>query len=275
MTTADIKLRTIIDILDHAVPPLCAEDWDNVGLMSGHPDQNIRGVLVALDPTLELLAEAVEINADLIITHHPVIFKPWRHIRLDEPGAAFVAGAIRGAIAVFACHTNLDAVRHGINDSLAGALELIDCRPLQPSASEEPAIGIGLSGKLRRPLPGREFMQLLCAVLKQPAVRICGELPETVHRAAVCGGSGSDFAAVAQRSGAQIYISGEIKHSTARWAEAAGFCIVDAGHFGTEDIGIPAFADLLAGQFKERGLELPITVSTRQRDPLSLFMAHP
>ncbi len=275
MTTAEIKLRTIIDIIDHAVPQSCAEDWDNVGLMSGHPDQNVRGVLVALDPTPELLAEAAEINANLIITHHPVIFKPWHHIRLDEPEAAFVAGAIRGAVAVFACHTNLDAVRHGINDSLAGALELIDCCPLLPATSEEPAVGIGLSGRLRRPLPGREFLQLLCAVLKQPAVRICGELPEIINRAAVCGGSGSEFAAVARRSGAQIYISGEIKHSTARWAEAAGFCIVDAGHFGTEDIGMPVFADLLAWQFKKRGVELPVTVSTRQRDPLGLFIAQP
>ncbi len=273
MITADIKLRNIIEILDHAVPPSCAEDWDNVGLMSGHPDQDVRGVLMALDPTMELLEEAVAVNANLIITHHPVIFRPWRHIRLDEPGAAFVAGAIRNAIAVFACHTNLDAVRHGINDALAGALDILDCRPLRPSSSEEPAVGLGLSGRLRRPLPGREFLQMLCHVLKQPAVRVCGQLPEIIQRAAVCGGSGSEFAAVARRCGAQIYISGEIKHSTARWAEEAGFCIVDAGHFGTENTGIPVFADLLRGQFKEQGLELPVIVSTRQCDPLGLFVA--
>jgi dinuclear metal center YbgI/SA1388 family protein len=275
MSTADIKLRNIIDILDQAVPPSCAEDWDNVGLMSGHPDQTVSGVLMALDPTIELLEEAAAVNADLIITHHPVIFRPWRHIRLDEPGAAFVAGAIRNAIALFACHTNLDAVRHGINDALAEALGLLDCRPLQPSTSEEPAVGLGLSGRLRRPLPGREFLQMLCGVLKQPAVRVCGRLPDIIQRAAVCGGSGSEFAAAARHSGAQIYISGEIKHSTARWAEETGFCIVDAGHFGTENTGIPAFADLLRRQFKEQGLKLPVTVSTRQSDPMSLFVAQP
>jgi len=275
MSTAEIKLRNIIDILDHAVPPSCAEDWDNVGLMSGHPDQTVRGVLMALDPTMELLKEAAAVNANLIITHHPVIFRPWRHIRLDEPGAAFVAGAIRNAIAVFACHTNLDAVRHGINDALAGALGLLDCRPLRPAASEEPAVGLGLSGKLRQPLPGREFLQMICAVLQQPAVRVCGRLPEIIQQAAVCGGSGSEFAAAARRSGAQVYISGEIKHSTARWAEETGFCIVDAGHFGTENVGIPVFADLLRSRFKEQGLELPVIVSTRQCDPLSLFVAQP
>ncbi|MFW8601699.1 Nif3-like dinuclear metal center hexameric protein [Desulfobacterota bacterium M19] len=273
MSTAEIKLRNIIDILDRVVPPSCAEDWDNVGLMSGHPEQVVKGVLVALDPTRDLLKEAAAVNANLIITHHPVIFRPWRHIRLNEPGAAFVAGAIRNNVAVFACHTNLDAVRHGINDALAGALGILDCRPLRAAASEEPVLGLGLSGRLRQPLPGREFLQMLCAVLQQPAVRICGRLPEIIQRAAVCGGSGSDFATAARHSGAQIYISGEIKHSTARWAEEVGFCIVDAGHFGTENTGIPVFADLLRGQLKEQGLELPVIVSSRQCDPMGLFVA--
>jgi putative NIF3 family GTP cyclohydrolase 1 type 2 len=100
-------------------------------------------------------------------------------------------------------------------------------------------------------------------------LRVAGSIPEEVTTVAVCGGSGSDLAEAALTAGAQVYITGEVKHSTARWAEAAGLCIIDAGHFATENPVVKSFAEVLQGKLEEQGRAVPISISGIQQNPFS------
>ena len=272
MTPTPVRLQAIIDILNRIAPFSFAEDWDNVGLMIGDPGQEITGILVGLDPTISLLTEAQEVNANLIITHHPIIFHPLRNIRLDQPEGAFITKSIKSGVAVAACHTNLDIVQNGVNEALARKISLIDYVPLIPATAPTPAIGFGLSGKLRQPLSAKNFFNMICKGLNLSAINITGPIPETIERVAVCGGSGSDLAPDAKNSGAQIYITGEVKHSTARWAEDANFCIVDAGHFGTENIVVSELVKLLLHEFSKLNINVPLQASTKQQTPFTLFL---
>ncbi|NOX26176.1 MAG: Nif3-like dinuclear metal center hexameric protein [Deltaproteobacteria bacterium] len=271
MILPPITLQTIINILNDIAPFAWAEDWDNVGLMLGDPDQEISGILTGLDPATALLAEARDIGANLIITHHPAIFHPLKNIQAGEPDAAFIVQAIKDNIAVVACHTNLDIVAGGVNTALAAKLGLVGVTALVPATLPPPAIGLGLIGRLPKALGAESFFTNICQKLDLPAVNISGPIPASIERVAVCGGSGSEFAPVAQKAGVQVYITGEVKHNTARWAEEAGFCVVDAGHFGTENVVIAELTKILGQKLAGREIDIPLAASTRQQNPFTLF----
>ncbi len=271
MILLPITLQTIINILNDIAPFAWAEDWDNVGIMIGDPDQEISGILAGLDPTTALLAEARDIGANLIITHHPAIFHPLKNIQADQPDAAFIVQAIKDNIAVVACHTNLDIVAGGVNTALAAKLGLIGTTALVPAKLPPPAIGLGLTGRLPKAVGAESFFTNLCQKLGLSAVNISGPVPPSIERVAVCGGSGSGFASVAQKAGAQVYITGEVKHNTARWAEESGFCVVDAGHFGTENVVIAKLTKKLGQDLAAQEIHIPLAASTRQHNPFTLF----
>lgn len=271
MAPSSSALHTIINILNSIAPFSYAEDWDNVGLMIGDPLREITGIIAGLDPTLGLLSEAHEVGANLIITHHPNIFHPLKNIQTNQPDGAFIAQAINHNIAIIACHTNLDIVKNGVNTALANKIGLIDTQALVPTTHPFPAIGLGLSGKLAKPQKAESFFTNLCHQLDLAAINISGQVPENIERIAICGGSGSEFAPLAQKSGAQVYITGEVKHSTARWAEDAGFCIVDAGHYGTENLVIHELVKILDKKMAEQGMHITIKASVKQQNPFSLF----
>jgi dinuclear metal center YbgI/SA1388 family protein len=265
MTVKDL-LKTLDEIASFGL----AEQWDNVGLMLGDPNQPIRSVLVALDPTEEVLSEAQEIGADCIITHHPLILHPLKAIYTDQPMGKFLRRALENEISVIGCHTNLDQAAGGVNDVLANSLGMVESRPLVPVGNEPDAasaIGFGRVGRLADPLSPEAFIGYLCDFLKLPVLPVAGQLPEEISTVAVCGGSGSDLAEAAYASGAQVYVTGEVKHSTARWVEAAGFCIIDAGHFATENPVVESLVEILQGIFTENDISIPVTQSAKQQNP--------
>ncbi len=272
MTPAPVYLQAIIDILDIITPFSYAEHWDNVGLMIGDPNLEVKGIISGLDPTLTLLDEAQKIGANLIITHHPSIFHPLKNIQINQPDGAFIAKAIGYNIAVIACHTNLDITDGGVNTALANKIGLIDTKALITTSHPHPAIGLGLTGKLASPQKSVDFCTDLCDKLDLPALNISGSMPDKIEKIAICGGSGSEFAALAQKNGADIYITGEVKHSTARWVEDAGFCIIDAGHFGTENVVIPVFVKALIEKMQSSGIDIPVQASRQQKNPFKLFL---
>ena len=232
MTT---RIKNIIDTLDRIAPFRLAESWDNSGLLVGNPDQEITAVLVGLDPTGGLLDEAIARGANTIVTHHPLIFHPLPAINTATPIGRFLEKALTNRINIIACHTNLDSARKGVNDTLADALGLIDVEPLNASADTTlPGTGIGRIGNFSESLNSSRFMERIFGALAVPSVQIAGRLPDTIIRVALCGGSGSEFAASAFAGGADVYLSAEIKHSTARWAEECNFCIIDGSHYATE-----------------------------------------
>jgi dinuclear metal center YbgI/SA1388 family protein len=265
-----MTVKDLLKALDKFTAFGLAEQWDNVGLMLGSPNQTIRGVLVALDPTEEVLAEAREIGADCIITHHPLIFHALKAINTDQPLGRFLRLALENNTTVIGCHTNLDQTAGGVSDVLASSLGIQDARPLVPARDNhgtDAATGFGRVGRLADPLNGEVFIGYLCDFFKLPVLRVAGKLPEEISTVAVCGGSGSDLAEAAYASGAQVYVTGEVKHSTARWAEAAGFCIIDAGHFATENPVVDSLVEALQNIFVEQDVDIPVWSSERQQNP--------
>ena len=271
----ELTVKDLLKTLDKIASFGLAEEWDNVGLMVGDPNQQIQGILVALDPTEEILAEAKESGADCIITHHPLIFHPIKAVYTDQPLGRFLRSALENEISVIGCHTNLDQADGGVNDALASRLGLVESRPLVPAAMEQgpgdsaaaSAAGFGRVGRLAQSLTREKFIERLCAFFNLPVLRVAGRLPAEIATVAVCGGSGSELAETAYACGAQVYVTGEVKHSTARWAEAAGFCIVDAGHFATENPVVESLANVLHGILAEQDINIPVMATAKQQNP--------
>ena len=271
----NLTVKDLLRTLDNIAAFGLAEQWDNVGLMVGDPDHLIEGILVALDPTEEVLAEANECGADCIITHHPLIFNPLKAIYTNQPLGRFLSQALKNEISVIGCHTNLDQAVGGVNDVLASSLGLVDTRPLVPAVkshdAEDSEIGFGRVGRLAETLSRKALIDKLCLFFNLPALRVAGKIPEKVSTLAVCGGSGSELAEAAFAGGAQVYITGEVKHSTARWAEASGFCIIDAGHFATEKPVVASLVNMLESVFAEKEISIPVKSSAKQQNPFTFY----
>jgi len=272
-------VQQVLEVANHAAPFAYAESWDNVGLMVGDPGSEVRGILAGLDPTTDLLEEALQQNANLILTHHPLFFKPLRSLRTDHPDGTLLKQALAHDLHIVACHTNLDVIAGGVSDALARSLGLEEITVLtvtieESGISQAPApAGFGRIGRLATTLSGQEFLKTLIKNLSLATLSVAGPLPGRIERVAVCGGSGSDLAAAAFEQGADVYVTGEVKHSVARWAEAMGFCIVDCGHFATENLAVPVLADLMREGLKARGFHLPVWTSSNQQNPFTLYAA--
>ncbi|TKB26081.1 Nif3-like dinuclear metal center hexameric protein [Desulfopila sp. IMCC35006] len=245
-----VQVKDIVESLNQEAPFSLAEAWDNVGLLVGDPDQEVTAVLAGLDPTNRLVEEAIALGANTIITHHPVIFKPLPNINTAEPGGRLLQKALAGQIALIGCHTNFDSAREGVSDYLALQLGLINLSPLVCSPGDNASgTGLGRIGSYSSPLAAVDFVARMLRVLNLPSVQMAGTLPAKITTVAICGGSGSDLAPLAFQRGADVYLSAEIKHSTALWAVENNFCIIDGTHYATEK---PAVA-LLVKKLQEAG----------------------
>jgi len=192
----------------------------------------------------------------------------------------FLQRAMAESVSVIGCHTNLDLATGGVNDVLAAALSLTEVRPLTFRADGHPTDppaqpGFGRWGRLAAPMTGGAFVGHVQDALAAPVVRVAGRLPDEVSTVAVCGGSGSDLAEAAFLKGVQVYVTGEVKLSTARWVEAHEFCIFDAGHFCTENPVVAALANILREALAEKGWALDVVTTRQQRDPFVYYPRQP
>jgi dinuclear metal center YbgI/SA1388 family protein len=271
MTISPPLLQDLLAVLDEIAPSSLAEPWDNVGLMVGDPAQEVCGVLVALDASEEIMTEAQSHGCNVVVTHHPLIFKPLQAIRTDQVAGRLLARVLAHGMAVVSCHTNLDKISGGVNDVLAAGLNLRGCRVLAADHAGAAGLGFGRIGDLGSPVTFAEFMDKLLTVLGVPAVRVAGVAPAKFLSVAVCGGSGSGLTEAAMAAGAQVFITGEVKHSTARWAEDAGFCVIDAGHFSTEKLVVPALVAAITRGCEDKGLALRIRGTEVQVSPFQYY----
>lgn len=279
-----LKVKEFLGVLDEIAPLAMAAAWDNVGLMVGNPEQQVSGVMLALDPTTAVLEEALACGANTVVTHHPLIFNPLMSLRTDQDLGRFFKIVLENNIAVLSSHSNLDLAVGGVNDVLAAAVGLVDIQPLQPKeagqampvtvdeqdghSAQHAAAGVfGRYGRLPAAVKGIDFLNNLAEALDIPVLSTAGPLPDEISTVAVCGGSGSDLAETAFEVGAQVLITGEVKHAAARWAEANGFCVVDAGHFATENPVVRALSTRLKKIFSERGCGLAVHTSLKQVTP--------
>ena len=264
-------VQHLLDCLNLDSPFSLAESWDNVGLLIGNQETPVTSILIGLDPTNALIDEAISLGANTVITHHPIIFRPLPRINTAEPEGILLQKVITNNIAILACHTNLDCAADGVSDALARDLGLSDLRPLIPTAGEScTTTGLGRIGRYQQPLAGSAFFSQMLTALAMPAVLVAGPVPEQVSTVAVCGGSGSDFAEQAFRMGADIYLSSEIKHHTARWTEERKFCIIDGTHYGTEQPAIRLLASKIQAACRALNQDVSIHTTTTEKPPLIL-----
>lgn len=263
-------VQDFLNILQHITPEDLAEDWDNVGLLVGNPQQTVQRILLALDPSCALMDLACSGRYDLVITHHPIIFRPLRALRTDTPNGRFIARATGAGISVIACHTNFDAIEGGVSDILATALGLTRTQPLVPTSKGcDPTCGLGRIGMYPLAVSAETFLASLQQACTPPWILEAGHRPQQVMTVAVCGGSCSDLAETALCQGADVFVTAEVKHSVARWAEDAGLWILDAGHFATENPAMSIFKNRLQQQALDLGWSITVDTASQQ-SPLRL-----
>lgn len=264
-----IQIHHLLAGLEQIAPFSLAENWDNVGLLVGNPEACVTAILLGLDPSIQLLEEAIARGADTIITHHPIIFHPLATILTNSPAGLFLEKALTHKINIIACHTNLDNAAEGVSDALAEALGLTELTPLRPGTIVE--TGAGRIGSFDPPLSASAFMDKLFDVLQLDTIQIAGQIPAQIKTMALCSGSGSELAEIALLKGADLYLSAEIKHNTARWAEECGFCVIDGTHYGTEKPAMSSLHRKLHIMAELHHWSVEIFLSTTEKHPFTCY----
>ncbi len=268
------RVKDILASLNTLAPFKMAESWDNVGLLVGDPDQQVTAILAGLDPTNRLVEEAISLGANTVITHHPVIFKPLSAINTAAPEGRLLAKALANRIAIIGNHTNFDSAPDGVSAILARQLGLESQVPLIPSSEASPEAGLGRIGSYQPPITAADFLARVLAVLGLDGVPMAGRLPREIGTVAVCGGSGSDFASEARLRGADVYLSAEIKHSTAIWAGECDFCIIDGSHYATEKPAIHFLVKQLEQVCRRENWQIKIMETKTERHPFVTLDIH-
>lgn len=230
-----MKISDVIERLEKEFPQELAYEWDNVGLLVGDRNREVKTVVTCLDVTDKVIEFAKEYEAELIISHHPVIFSPINCINRDTKSGKLLMDAIENKIAIYSAHTNCDKAENGINTRLARMFNLEDVETLEED-------GLGRIGNLSRPLPFYEFAKVVEEKL-ETKIRYCGDTKKQVQKIAICSGAGGDVIPTAIQKGADVIITGDTKyHQMLDMKDDIN--IIDAGHFGTERIVAELFADI-------------------------------
>ena len=224
-----MKVKDIIAVIEDFAPLSIQEGWDNSGLCVGSPEDEVSSILLGLDCTEKLVDEAIECGADMIVTHHPLIFSGLKKIGPDDPIGAAVIKAVRNGISIYAAHTNADKVIAGVSGAMAARLGLIDVEILEEDGE---GTGLGVVGNLPSPLSAEEAIALVKEQFSLKMMKASAPVECLVTRIAMCGGSGGSLIRSAQKAGAQLYISGDISYHNFFTPE--GFMIMDIGHYESE-----------------------------------------
>jgi dinuclear metal center YbgI/SA1388 family protein len=261
-----VKLGFIMGLLEDLAPSGLAEPWDNVGLMIGSRPDPVSGVMVALDPTVEAVQAARKAGLNLLLTHHPLLFKPLSSVDPTTPTGAAVFCAVQEGVSILAAHTNLDSALGGVNDVLADLLGLKETCPLVPAATEDGA-GMGRLGRLDQPRSLGKVAAMIKEALGTGSLRMVGAPDKSVSRVALCGGSGGDLVGAAFEAGADLYLTGEAAHHHAREAEFRGLALIEAGHYSTEVPVVPVLAQRLKKALNAAGFPLAVDIFEEERAP--------
>lgn len=247
-----MRCDKLIQKLELLAPPECACEWDNVGLLAGWRDKEITRVFIALDATDEVVEEAVRLDADLLLTHHPLIFKPLKRVNDSDFIARRVMELLQYGVNYYAMHTNFDAAPGCMADIAAARIGLLEPELLEPEGvleyrGERIGYGLGRVGRLSSPLSVKELGAMVKERFGLPFVTVYGEhsVEKTVTRVAIAPGSGKSSIKLAEQAGASVLITGDIGHHEGIDAAANHLAILDAGHYGLEHIFIDFMADYL------------------------------
>ena len=240
--------------IEERYPKQYAMEWDNVGLLVGRTDKEVQKIYIALDATDEVIEDATAWGADMILTHHPMIFKGMKRITDQDFIGRRVLKLIQNDVAYYAMHTNYDV--KGMAQLAGEYLEMEEQEVLEVTSVEDgEAEGIGRVGMLKTEMTLAECCQFVKKALGLPNVKVFGDLNKSVKRAAVSPGSGKSVVSCALKKGADVLITGDIDHHEGIDAVAQGTAIIDAGHYGLEHIFIKDMTEYLRDNLSEVKVE--------------------
>ena len=245
-------IKEVIQHLESIAPPRFQESYDNAGLIVGDENAIISGVLVALDSTEAIVEEAKKLDCNLIVAHHPIVFKGLKQITGRHYVQRTVIQAIKNDIAIYAIHTNLDNVYfQGVNHKIGQKLGLANMQILAPKKGlihESKLVGSGMIGELPQVMSELDFLQYLKEKMQVNCIKHTRFLGKTIQKVALCGGAGSFLVRQAIRQGADIFVSADFKYH--EFFEANDqIVIADIGHYESEQYTIELLTNILSDNF--------------------------
>ena len=257
----------IIALMDQWAPRSIAEEWDNPGLQVGSPAWPVKKIMIALDATPAVVMDACQQNADLLITHHPFIFKALRNIDYSTPLGQMIEMAVNHHLSYFSTHTNLDWTAGRLNDAFSEISGLKHVTALEALPDAEGESGLGRIGELETPVELAVLAQNIRSCLGIQSIRVAGPFDLMTKRVAVCTGSGSGLLKSFFASNAHVFVSGDLRYHDARDAELYNRGLIDVGHFASEHIVVGLIQRKLAEGLSSNGHEVAVAVSTKESEP--------
>ena len=238
--------RDIMKVIETTYPKHAALEWDNVGLLVGRTEKEVKKIYVALDATDDVIDDAIFSGADMLITHHPLLFSPLKKITDEHFIGGRVVKLLQHDISYYAMHTNYDVL--GMAELSGGILGLNDMEVLEVTDSDN-VQGIGRVGELSKVMTLQECCGLVKDKFQLENVKVFGDINKIVKRVAISPGSGKGMTDIALEKRAEVLITGDISHHEGIDAVAQGIAIIDAGHYGLEHIFVEDIVDFLMKYF--------------------------
>ncbi|MGO1319771.1 MAG: Nif3-like dinuclear metal center hexameric protein [Galactobacter sp.] len=272
------SLAEVWSTVEELWPSSLAEPWDAIGPVTGDPNQTVKCIVLAVDPTLAVVDDALERGADLLITHHPLLLRGVQSVAANTFKGQVVHRLIENRCGLLTAHTNGDCAIGGVSEVLIRSCGVQDSVPLVASSGGVEGEGLGRVGDLPRALRLTEFAERVYSVLPSVAggVRVAGDPDGLIRRVAVCGGAGDSLFDEVRESGADVYVTADLRHhpaSEAREAAAGGRpYLVDVSHFASEWLWLGAAAGVLHRALQDQGFDVEIAVSSVNTDPWDFIL---
>lgn len=266
-------LGDVLLAIEELWPESLSEPWDAVGPVVGRPSAEVKRILFAVDPTAEVIAEALAWDADLLVTHHPLLLKPVNSVATSNFKGDAIHRLIEGGCALVTVHTNGDSAVGGVSDVLADAMGLRDVRPLAAAENGLPEEGIGRVGELADGTTLGEFAATVFSMLPAVAggVKVAGDKDGIVRTVAVCGGAGDSLFDAVRAAQADVYVTADLRHHPASEAREGAVdgrpYLIDVSHFGSEWLWLTPAADALDNVLTDQGYNVEVSVSGINTDP--------
>jgi dinuclear metal center YbgI/SA1388 family protein len=262
-----LTVRDMLDLLEEIAPAHLAEPWDNPGLQVGSYSQVVTRIFFALDPTSNALRRASKCRAQLLLTHHPLIFRPFTQLDITSYPGNVIVEAIKSGISVASAHTNLDVARGGINDILSELLDLQNVEVLK-EVGEGDGTGLGRIGDLPEPSLLSGVERSVKGLFGAEKLKVVGDGDPQIRRVVVVGGSGGGLVTLASQKGADLLLTGDVSHHHALEARSLGIALIDTGHFHAEKKAFGIFARRVDGMLVARGWQVRVEVDDEEANPM-------
>lgn len=261
----NLRVKDIARAIEEFAPLRLQEDYDNAGLQVGDPDMEVTSVLICLDVTEDILQEAVRRDCNLIVSHHPLIFRGLKSLTGKDATQRIVAEAIRRNVAIYSAHTNLDSAFEGVSYEIAHCLGMQNVAPLEPNPAD-PSTGLGAVGDIK-PTPCLEFLRKVKELFNVKELRYSRQSKGlVVRRIALCGGAGASMIRKAMDAGADVYVTGDLKYHDFT-SYGAEILLADIGHYESELCTAKIFSRILNEKFPG----FPICFSEMEKNPIKIL----